>query len=81
MCSPSETLKETMNRLLLFFSTSVLVMGGCARHYKITLNNNNVITTRSKPKLDQASGTYLFKDALGRPASLPAFRIKEIESK
>jgi hypothetical protein len=65
------------------FVLSLLIGGaclgsGCARHYNITLTNNNVMSTVGKPKYDQATDSYQFKDAFGRPASVPAFRIKEI---
>jgi hypothetical protein len=52
---------------------------GCAHRYKITLTNNNVITTTSRPRLNEEKSAYHFKDALGRETSLPVFRIKEIE--
>ena len=70
---------------LFFFRQALAValfasaIAGCARHYRITLTNNNVITTTSRPKLDEATSTYRYKDSLGRPASMPAFRIKTIE--
>jgi hypothetical protein len=61
------------------FALILATVTGCAQQYRITLTNNNVITTRSKPKLDPAQGVYRFKDAQGKPAVLPEFKIKEIE--
>ena len=69
-----------MRSKLLLALIALAVMTGCARHYRITLTNNSVITTRSKPKLDPAQGVYRFKDAQGKPAVLPEFKIKEIEA-
>ena len=68
-----------MIKMLLASLICLALFSGCAHPYKITLTNGNVLTTTSKPKLDPASGCYSYKDALGRPASMPAFRIKEIE--
>jgi hypothetical protein len=55
-----------------------LLGSGCVSHYNITLNNNNVITARGKPKFDAATSSYVYKDANGRPTSIPAIRVKEI---
>ena len=52
---------------------------GCARHYNITLTNNHVITTTSKPKLNRAGDAFVFKDRLGKVSSVPAGSIKQIE--
>jgi ABC-type Fe3+-hydroxamate transport system substrate-binding protein len=67
-----------MKQCLLLLIGLAFMTSGCVRHYNITLSNNNVISTRGKPKFDKATGTYQFKDANGRPSSVPAFRIKEI---
>jgi hypothetical protein len=64
--------------LLLPMIALACLATGCVSHYNITLTNNNVMSTRGKPKYDKATDTYQFKDAFGRPASVPAFRIKEI---
>ncbi len=42
--------------LLLVASLGVLLTTGCARHYNITLTNNHVITTGSKPKQIEPQG-------------------------
>lgn len=52
---------------------------GCARHYNITLNNNHVIGTSSKPRLNKTGDAYEFKDGAGKPSSVPAGRVKLIE--
>jgi len=58
--------------------TALLLCSGCAQHYNITLSNNNVITSKGKPKYDAATSTYQFKDTNGKPGAIPAFRVKEI---
>ena len=64
--------------LLLLAMSLTCFATGCVTHYNITLTNNNMISTRGKPKYDKATDTYKFTDAFGRPGSIPAFRIKEI---
>ena len=56
-----------------------VLAGGCANRYQITLSNNNVITTSSKPRLNQEGTAYEFKDAQGKPSRIPAIKVKEIE--
>ncbi len=68
-----------MRRPVVLALMLLLAVTGCAQKYRITLTNNNVVTTRSKPKLDAAQGVYRFKDARGKPAVLPEFKVKEIE--
>ena len=58
----------------------VLLLVGCARHYNITLSNNNVLTSKGKPHYNKTNETYEFKDSLGKPVVVPAFKVKEIEA-
>jgi penicillin V acylase-like amidase (Ntn superfamily) len=58
----------------------VLAGSGCSR-YHITLTNGNVITAKSKPKLDPATDHYHFKDATGKEVWVPSMRIRSIEAK
>jgi len=55
------------------------LLTGCVSRYKITLTNSSVITTHSRPRLNENKSAYEFKDMHGRPASVPVFRIREIE--
>lgn len=64
----------------LCLALGLLVVSGCARRYQITLNNGNTITTKTKPKLNPETGAYIFKDAEGKPTSLPRFRVRQIEA-
>ncbi len=69
---------RNMKQCLLLLLGLVFMTSGCVRHYNMTLSNNHVMSTRGKPKFDKATGTYQFKDANGKPSSVPAFRVKEI---
>ncbi len=62
---------------LLIIGLASLV-AGCAQHYNITLSNNNMMSSRGKPKYDRTTDSFKFKDDYGRLVSIPAFRVKEI---
>ena len=66
-------MRSLLSILLLLF------LVGCANRYKITLTNDNVLTTTSRPRLNEEKSAYHFKDARGRATSLPVIRVKEIE--
>lgn len=69
---PASALRISVLLLLL----AVLGLTGCARSYVITLNNGSRITSHGKPKLQ--GGAYFYKDTEGKPASVPAGRVREI---
>ena len=52
---------------------------GCAQRYKVTLHNRQQVTTSSRPKFDEKTGTYRFKDDTGQEVAVPGFRVKQIE--
>lgn len=58
----------------------VMLSNGCSR-YEVTLTNGNVMTAKSKPKLDPATDHYYFKDATGKEIWVPSMRIRSIEAK
>jgi len=68
-------MKKSLFLLLIGLAS---LAGGCAQHYNITLQNNNTMSSRGKPKYDKASDSFKFKDSYGRLVSVPAFRVKEI---
>jgi hypothetical protein len=43
------------------------------------LRNDQVIAASTRPKVDKATAMYHFKDAAGRPVSVSAYQIREIE--
>ena len=65
-----------MKRLLPILCLLAVLLTGCARNYVITMNNGARITANSKPKLQGSN--YVFKDAKGQPAEVPAGRVREI---
>ena len=65
-----------MKRVLLAVLLGSSLLTGCTRHYVITLNNGARITTLGKPQPQGSS--YVFKDARGQPAYVPAGRVREI---
>lgn len=70
--------RGTMKALALLL-VALSLFCGCAQRYKITLHNRQVMTTNSRPKFDEATGTYRFKNDMGQEVVLPGFRVKEIE--
>jgi hypothetical protein len=68
-------------RLLLVavLGTVAVASQGCLNRYKVTLISGNVITTHGRPKYDKATDTFRFKDAEGKPRTIPSIRVKEIE--
>lgn len=61
---------------LLAICCVMFLLSACSRAYVIRLNNGARITAASKPKLQ--NGTYIFEDASGRQAYVPASRVREI---
>ncbi len=61
---------------LAMAAAAALLGGGCSTHYVMTLNNGMRVTTATKPKLQ--GGVYVFKDANGQDAYVPAGRVREI---
>jgi uncharacterized lipoprotein YajG len=73
-------LSLTKKLLCLACVVGLILVSGCAR-YKITLTNGNVITAKSRPKLDEVTNMYYFKDAEGKDTWIPRIRVREIEAK
>ena len=65
-----------MKKRLLPLALCVSLLAGCARHYNLKLANGSVVTTASKPRLE--NGGYHFKDASGKDVYIPATRVREI---
>ena len=65
-----------MNKFGFLLLISLTLLCGCARNYVVTLDNGRRLTTASKPKLK--GGNYVYKDATGRQAMVPAARVREI---
>lgn len=63
-------------KIPLLLAVGALALAGCTRRYVITTHNGTQVTTSSKPKLQQ--GVYIFKDASGKKAYVPAGRVREV---
>jgi hypothetical protein len=65
-----------MNKTTSIFFAGLLLLTGCARNYVITLHDGEHIRTKGKPHL--VEGYYVFKDGLGREATVRANSVREI---
>jgi hypothetical protein len=69
-----------MTRYFTLFALLLCLSSGCARHqYRVILRNDQVIAASTRPKVDKATAMYHFKDAAGRPVSVSAYHVREIE--
>jgi len=69
-----------MMRYLTLLVLLLCLSGGCARRqYRVILRNDQVIAASTRPRIDKATAMYHFKDAAGRPVSVSAYHIREIE--
>lgn len=69
-----------MNRLAVtLLAASLLTVGACgSTEYIISTTQGNLITTHGKPKLDEKSGMYTYKDEEGRKATINKSDVKQI---
>jgi hypothetical protein len=56
----------------------LLLLAGCLR-YDMTMQNGDVIRSRTKPKLNE-HGAYVYKDLAGKEKEIPSMRIRQIEA-
>ncbi len=55
---------------------AALLVTGCSRRYTITTNSGGQVISHGKPKLE--GNVYVYTDHQGRPAKIPAGRVREI---
>ncbi len=67
-----------MKKNILVLLLALVVGAGCSTHYDMILNNGNVITAHGKPHMDKEKGSYLYKDASGKPSSISVLKVREI---
>jgi hypothetical protein len=67
-----------MKKVFPILLAALALCAGCATRYDITLTNGDVITALGRPHLDSSRQRYTYKDAEGRPAAVPAMRVKEV---
>ena len=51
---------------------------GCTTIYDIKLNNNEMITSKGRPKLDQKRNIWIYVDGSGQTNGIPAGRVNQI---
>ena len=64
--------------LALVAALLVLPNAGCMSRYDIVTNNNVRVLSKSKPRLDKATGVYHYTDVKGNKATIAAIRVREI---
>ena len=57
---------------------SLVLLAGCARNYNIITSNGRVITSKGKPKYDEANSVFVFKDVKGVERRIPAGSVRQI---
>ncbi|WP_313513467.1 YgdI/YgdR family lipoprotein [Pseudomonas sp.] len=62
----------------IFAAFCVLGLAGCAHDYIIATNDGQMISSDSKPELDEDSGLLEFEDSDGRKQQIPQSQVKQI---
>ena len=63
---------------LMLVAFCLLSLTGCASEYIIATNDGKMITTDSKPKLDESTGMYRYYDAEGREVMIKQDDVTQI---
>jgi hypothetical protein len=67
-----------MKKILPVLLLSAAVCAGCVTRYSLVMNNGEVLTARGRPTYSAEQGRYFYKDANGKPASVPASKVREV---
>lgn len=62
----------------LFALLCTLILAGCSSQYIMSTKDGRLITTDSKPKLDESTGMYRYYDAEGREVMIKKDDITQI---
>lgn len=62
----------------LFALFCTLMLAGCSSQYIMSTKDGRLITTDSKPKLDESTGMYRYYDAEGREVMVKKDDITQI---
>ncbi|ALP43772.1 YgdI/YgdR family lipoprotein [Aeromonas schubertii] len=62
----------------LFALLCTLMLAGCSSQYIMSTKDGRLITTDSKPKLDESTGMYRYYDAEGREVMVKKDDITQI---
>ncbi|MEQ1800881.1 MAG: YgdI/YgdR family lipoprotein [Gammaproteobacteria bacterium] len=64
---------------LALITLSMTFLAACSSpEYIISTTDGTMIPTRGKPKLDEATGMYTYKDAEGRATSIKKDDVKQV---
>ena len=64
---------------LTMIAVSMTLLAACSTtEYIISTNDGTMITAHGKPKLDEKTGMYTYKDAEGRAATVKKEDVKQI---
>lgn len=63
---------------VLMVSAAFALVAACTSEYIMSTNDGMMITARGKPKLDEKTGMYTYKDTEGRKASIKKEDVKQI---
>jgi uncharacterized protein YcfL len=66
-----------MNKMILA-ACCALALTGCSSEYIIATTDGQLISTDSKPKLDESTGMYRFEDSEGRDQFIDKNTVKQI---
>lgn len=71
-------MKRSIQAVAVVLSMALLVACGSSSEYIISTNDGTMITAQGKPKLDEKSGMYTYKDSNGKSATLKKEDVKQI---
>ena len=66
-----------MHKLLIAI-VCIFSLTACSSEYIISTTDGQLLTTSSKPKLDEKSGMYRFEDSEGRDQQVEKTTVKQI---
>jgi hypothetical protein len=62
----------------IFAALCLLGLAGCAHDYIIATTDGQMLSSDSKPKLDEDTGLLQYEDESGRKQQIPQTQVKQI---
>jgi len=69
--------KQAMKQLMMIL-VCALMLAGCSSQYIMSTKDGKMITTDSKPKLDESTGMYRYYDTEGREVMIKKDDVTQI---
>jgi len=63
---------------ILVLACALSLLAACSSEYIISTSSGVMITTDGKPKLDEKTGMYTYRDSEGRKATIKKEEVKQI---